>query len=207
MTRRTTSVIQPTRAHSPASLALNTPQVFDWQLAAVRELLLSPSGDDDQEQRNWQRTRRLWRIVYGTERGNPAAPDGSQDRRSDVFKVVPKPGHTGPAYWDKRYFGNFTEQQANETNVLKYLSERPASEHENVREHVAYAMNFGQARDDSGTAKGSRLAVIHTLDGGPGLDLWEQFGLCCKTADGLVLPFFTHPDALAAVVWRNMSWQ
>ena len=73
MTRRRTSVIQPGPAPKQPMQALADPQVQAWAVSALREIVLSPEGDEVTEQTNLVDTRRRWHIVAHGERGNPAA--------------------------------------------------------------------------------------------------------------------------------------
>ena len=201
MTRRRTSVIQPGPAPKQPMQALADSEVQAWAVSALREIVLSPEGDEAAEQRKLAETRRLWHIVDQGKRGNPAAGEDATDRRSDVYKVVPK---SGQAYWVKIYAEFRTAQQSNETGVLNYFGEQPSDSTGSLRQHVAHAIDYGPHRDSDGRAKSSRLAVIRTFDGGPDLALWEQFGIYVLHDRVLPLPFLAHPEALAAVVRRAL---
>ena len=72
MTRRRTSVIQPGPAPKQPTQALADPEVQAWAVSALREIVLSPEGDEAVEQRNLAETRRLWHIVAQGKRGGAA---------------------------------------------------------------------------------------------------------------------------------------
>ncbi len=160
-----------------------------WAAATVRKLVLSADGDAQQEQARLAATRTRWRIATGKVMGNPAPSSG----RSTLSRLAAD--SLGQVFWRKVYNPESVHWFSVENLVLMYLGTEARSIEPDLSQH------YGWAKTVTAAGTSSALSEAFTFDGGPNLDMWQDFAPCmCVGSDALPVPLFAQPVFLAAVV-------
>ncbi len=217
MKRRHTSVVDaqrvalatPAVAAGPGlgpadGAALYAQGLRHWGLRVARQLVLSgvPLGTDDdaairgpgdlhadqREQQQHADVARRWQIATRQLNGNPA-PTGERSSLSWF-----RPDGDQRYFWRKVYAQGYEHLQSNEHHVLLALGTRNRNLTGDLRQHVGWLKHLGTS------GHGTSVIQVETVDGGPNLDMWQDFAPCMGTgANALPLPLFANPTFLAAL--------
>ena len=217
MKRRYTSVVDAQRVAlaTPAAAAgprlgpadgaaLYAQGLRHWGLRVARQLVLSgvPLGTDDdaairgpgdlhadqREQQQHADVARRWQIATRQLNGNPA-PTGERSSLSWF-----RPDGDQRYFWRKVYAQGYEHLQSNEHHVLLALGTRNRNLTGDLRQHVGWLKHLGTS------GHGTSVIQVETVDGGPNLDMWQDFAPCMGTgANALPLPLFANPTFLAAL--------